>query len=221
MSQGSMIFVLVLAILGLSVAQVPVPSHVPGFVIQNGSESAHVVIDAFYDLLCPDSKANWPILQKVMDHYKDDVRVRLVLFPLPYHHHAFFTAFAAQIFLTHHSSAYEQFVSLIFEHQDELLSGGVNMTQSEVQQHIASIVSSGDIGVTSQQMMMGFKDENLAERAVLEWKYSAGRTINGTPEFAVNGMVVVDASNYSESQWIKFIDGLLHSSSHTMNNMMS
>ena len=33
----------------------------------------------------------------------------------------------------------------------ELLSGGVNMTQSEVQQHIASIVSSGDIGVTSQQ----------------------------------------------------------------------
>lgn len=46
--------------------------------------------------LCPDSKSAYPGLQKLAEHYApEQLRLRFVLFPLPYHQHAFAAAEAA------------------------------------------------------------------------------------------------------------------------------
>jgi hypothetical protein len=76
---------LIISFASFSLAQLQthVPSVPVGVVVQNGTESTHIQLDAFYDLLCPDSKSNWPILQELMSHFKDELRVRIILFPLP------------------------------------------------------------------------------------------------------------------------------------------
>ncbi|XP_062507276.1 uncharacterized protein LOC134183701 [Corticium candelabrum] len=191
-----------------------VPSVPVGVVVQNGTESTHVHLDVFYDLLCPDSKANWPALQQLMSHFKSDLRVRIVLFPLPFHHHAFFTAQAAYTVASKKESIYADFVSLMFERQAELKVGpAVNFTEDEVRQHIASIVSSGNFGITSSEIMAGFEDDAVYERAVLDWKHSCDRTISDTPGFAINGIKVPEAGTFSMSDWVKVIESLVNKKS--------
>lgn len=46
--------------------------------------------------MCPASKAAYSGLQKLVAHYKpSELRVKFVLFPLPYHQHAFTAAESA------------------------------------------------------------------------------------------------------------------------------
>lgn len=46
--------------------------------------------------MCPASKSAYPDLRKLVDHYKpSELRVKFVLFPLPYHQHAFTAAESA------------------------------------------------------------------------------------------------------------------------------
>lgn len=46
--------------------------------------------------MCPASKSAYPGLDKLVKHYKpSELRVKFVLFPLPYHQHAFTAAESA------------------------------------------------------------------------------------------------------------------------------
>ena len=68
------------------------------------------------------------------------------------------------------------------------------------------------IGLVSFQIcsiLNGFQDSTLYYASVYDWKYAASRTITGTPQFIVNGVVVPDAPSYNFAQWQVFIDGLL------------
>ena len=58
-------------------------------------------------------------------------------------------------------------------------------------------------------ILEGFQDSTLYYASVYDWKYAASRTITGTPQFIVNGVVVPDAQGYNFAQWKTFIDGLL------------
>lgn len=74
----------------------PIPVRPPGY--RKGSPSAPVRLEAFVDLLCPDSKAAWPVIQDVYNSYTGDVLELVVhLFPLPYHTNAFATAQSALV----------------------------------------------------------------------------------------------------------------------------
>jgi hypothetical protein len=98
----------------------------------------------------------------------------------------------------------------MFEHQLELKVGpAVNFTEEEVREHIASIISSGDLGITSSEIMAGFQEDATYERAVLDWKHSCDRTISVTPSFVINGIKVPEATFFSVSDWIETINGLL------------
>ena len=75
--------------------QVPIP-HVPGgdgFDLAEASVRPHFPaprLDAFYDLVCPDSKASWPTIKALSTHYGTKLEIRVQPFPLPYHHNAFY-----------------------------------------------------------------------------------------------------------------------------------
>ena len=69
-------------------AQLPIPARTDGFVW--GKEAPGpawgeaVVVEAFFDPVCPDSRDAWPLLQKAAGHYgAGRVAVVVHLFPLP------------------------------------------------------------------------------------------------------------------------------------------
>ena len=67
-----------------AVAQEPIPRTYDGYRL--GSTDAPLLLEAFYDLMCPDSAASWPTVQEVMTHYGPD-KLQFILhrFPLPHH----------------------------------------------------------------------------------------------------------------------------------------
>ena len=98
-----MLQVLVVALVVISAvlyvtAQAPIPSRPLGFVYNNGSHSAPIHIDAFIDLECPDCKNAFPILEQVADFYgKSVIRLKFLVFPLPYHRNSHFSAIVSMI----------------------------------------------------------------------------------------------------------------------------
>jgi hypothetical protein len=82
-------------------AQVPIPISPPGFTYGKGSANAHIQLDVFVDLLCPDSKAAYPALQDVAANLSSNIfLLRFHQFPLPYHRNAFPIAQASET-ITH------------------------------------------------------------------------------------------------------------------------
>ena len=67
-------------------AQVPIPSRPDGYALSpHAQPSAPIVLEAFYDLLCPDSKASWPVVKQVLAAYPTQLYFLMHTFPLPYH----------------------------------------------------------------------------------------------------------------------------------------
>jgi len=61
-------------------------------VYKNASSSAAIHMDVYLDLACPDSKAAFPVLKQVADNYGSRLRLKLFIFPLPYHRNAHLAA---------------------------------------------------------------------------------------------------------------------------------
>ena len=81
---------LLLAVLGGGAADlrspIPVLVPAPGLVLGAGSRSSRVVVEAFLETNCPDSRRAWPELNAVAEHYTTgDVAVIVHQVPLPYH----------------------------------------------------------------------------------------------------------------------------------------
>ncbi|XP_065843149.1 uncharacterized protein [Oscarella lobularis] len=195
-----------LAFVPIIASQTHVPARPTGYTLQQGST---IVLEAYYDLLCPDSKASWPTLQKLMTQYKSQLTVILHLFPLPFHHDAFFATQAAETVIATHPSAYKDFVSLMFEQQEKMKAGAVNMTEPQVMNLIAQIVESGKLGITAKEIASGFTNDSITETAILAWKTASQRGINDTPSFVVNRILVAEAENFDMEDWVKFIENLL------------
>lgn len=65
-------------------AQVPIPAKIDGFVYRGAPVWGHsVVVEAFFDPLCPDSRDSWPPLKKALRHYSDRLSVVVHPFALP------------------------------------------------------------------------------------------------------------------------------------------
>ncbi|CAN1322911.1 hypothetical protein LINPERPRIM_LOCUS32564 [Linum perenne] len=55
-----------------------------GFLYNNGPVDPNpILIEAFFDPVCPDSRDSWPPLKLALNHYGSRVSLRLHLLPLP------------------------------------------------------------------------------------------------------------------------------------------
>ena len=61
-----------------------------------GNESARITITEFSDLQCPACKAAHPTVNRIMEEFKNDVKLEYEHFPLPMHQYAFKAAEAAE-----------------------------------------------------------------------------------------------------------------------------
>lgn len=71
-------------LLGVGADYIP-PSRFDGFVYGKGNLNLldTVLIEAFYDPVCPDSRDSWPPLKQALHHYSSRVSFLLHLLPLP------------------------------------------------------------------------------------------------------------------------------------------
>ena len=68
---------------------IPLLSEYPGFQL-DPSSSGNVTIEAFFDLMCPDSADSWVTVQDVADHYgPEKINIRIHIFQLPYYRNTF------------------------------------------------------------------------------------------------------------------------------------
>lgn len=201
--------VLVLSTLLYLTSALQTPNRQLGYLLM-GNRTREVLIDVFYDNLCEDSAANWPMFAQVIyqDRFKNTLGVVVHIFPLPYHHNSFFAAWAGEVIMQHYPSKYRDYMTYIFKHYDDFISKAVDKTEPEVQQAYADAVHEST-GIMPQVILDGYKDRKTDLRARLAWKYSSYRSVTGTPMFMVNDVIVPEASGFNESQWTSFLEEIL------------
>ena len=114
--------IIIACILSLAFASqyVPIPTVYDGVHIGDAAATLHV--EAFYDLLCPDSKASNALLNQVFSQATyPHVKFTYHLFPLPYHIQAYYAAVGTRFFIKKYGAEAAKFyINYVFLNQDSL-----------------------------------------------------------------------------------------------------
>ena len=137
--------VILCALASLGCAQVPIPNRPDGYALSlTAPATAPVVLEAFFDLLCPDSKAAWPTVKQVLSAYPDTVYFLLHTFPLPYHTWSFIANEGAHVMdeLTGGNlTAVRAYTDLLFDIQDQYYNAATaSMSSTDIYKKLASDV---------------------------------------------------------------------------------
>ncbi|KAK6939300.1 Thioredoxin-like fold [Dillenia turbinata] len=205
-------------------AQSSIPAKFDGFVYKNrGGDLDSVIIEAFFDPVCPYSRDAWPPLQKVLDLYGS--RVTFILHPFAlrrYHDNAFVTSRALHIIHKLNSTATYNLLELFFKHQEKFYSLQTNLSRASIVKKIVKF-SSRAVGKSYySKIEEGFNDRktDLLTRVsfkvingLISWitndNYACTRGVFGTPTFFVNGFTLPDTeSSLDYDAWRKIIDPL-------------
>ncbi|XP_064612834.1 uncharacterized protein LOC135476662 isoform X2 [Liolophura sinensis] len=155
-------------------SRVPIPATPLGHAYKGVPASAQIHIEFFIDLLCPDSKAAFPVLKQVGDHYGNSVRISTIQFPLPYHRNAFLAAMGVQV--VHNmtngnvNKVYE-WMGLIFDNMDQF-GGSVNYNVPENKTVGDFAALAGGMGLSTSHfadLLVNDGSMNMATR--VDWKY--------------------------------------------------
>lgn len=198
---------LLLFALSIALAQIPVPSTYPGFSL--GSPSAPVVIEMFYDILCPYCRKAWPHMEDVYRHYgSTNVRMVFHTFPLPYHDNSYFANWASHSLAETSVDQALAFSPLVYAVQETLGSDiTANLTRYEVKGKLVEIAYQG--GLDGQAVENGFKDPSVERKTRTAWDFACERGVWGTPTFYVNGVRAAAQSSWDLAKWREFLDPLL------------
>ncbi|XP_067933416.1 uncharacterized protein [Watersipora subatra] len=199
----------------LAHGQVPIPHRPLGFVYKNASHAAPIHLDVFFDLACPDSKMAFPVMKQLADMYGDKtIKLKMLVFPLPYHRNAHFAAKATQAAYVNPlngqspDDAAVAWIQTAFTHQmkwSDSMTAQLNYDQT--QSLIASYSEAlGYDAVAFKKLMSSMTSD---QNARVMWKYGCTRGVAGTPWFFVNGVYVGADGSWTVTQWKQVIDALL------------
>ncbi|KAE8899689.1 hypothetical protein PF005_g6205 [Phytophthora fragariae] len=214
----SLLSVLTVALLHLVIAQVPVPDEPPGFTIGRGSGAAKVQLETYIDLLCPYSKAAYDGVKALASHYEpEQVRVKAVLFPLPFHQHGF-TA-AESVFTVTSALGADHFtpwLEALYENQERFWNKATkDKSAVQVTDELKALAKKTFPDLKDEQWergMTGYGGTEVDQHTRVTWKYACTRTVTGTPQYTLNGVPFEDAdSSWKLEDWRKVIDPLVKS----------
>jgi len=191
-------------------AQTPIPPRYDGFAF-GGPSSAPILLEGFFDVLCPDCAAGWPTINKVIAHYGNQLNFIMHTFPLPYHTNAFFANQGVHVVskATMNISTVHAYTALMFANQANFWNAiTMNMTVNQVIAAMGSLVESSGI-MKGQDWIAGVNDANLNMDTRISWKYGCSRGVTGTPTFIINGVYTSADDTWTEQDWYTLIDGLL------------
>ncbi|KDO34647.1 hypothetical protein SPRG_00709 [Saprolegnia parasitica CBS 223.65] len=208
---------------GLATAQVPIPASPPGFTYAQGSADAHIQLDMFIDLLCPDSKAAYPALQQVAANLSSSAfRLRFHQFPLPYHHNAYSFAQASRT-IAHAlgDDTFTRWMEAVYANQDAYWNKATEtLGQKQVTAQIGALAKKTFPELTDTQWAEGMTGHGGTQMDVdtrTEWKYACTRGISGTPMYLLNEVPFDADASWTYDDWMKALAPLL-SGAETIKN---
>ncbi|KAF0694159.1 Aste57867_14946 [Aphanomyces stellatus] len=197
-------------------AQVPIPKAPLGFTYGNGSATAPVQLEVFFDLLCPDSKAAYPGLQDLAAKLSpQQFRLRIHQFPLPYHQQAYSFAEATRT-ITHAlgDQAFTPWLEAVYGVQAQYWNEATeNLGQKQVTDRIRKLAKATFPRLTDAQWKAGMSGHGGGPRdsdTRTEWKHACTRGISGTPQYLLNDVPIEADSTWTAAQWLDFLKPLLH-----------
>ncbi|KAI3797013.1 hypothetical protein L1987_39702 [Smallanthus sonchifolius] len=190
-----------------------IPSRYDGFVYRKQAASTDtVLIEAFYDPVCPDSRDSWPPLKQAVDYYGPAV-VSLIVhtFPLPYHDNAFVTSRALHIVNELNASSTYHLLNAFFKHQERFYNAQTSkMSREAILDQVIDFASTTLGNSMQSAIKSGFNDSTTGIKTRVSFKYGCSRGVYGTPFFFVNGFMIPfnDSQPIDYNGWRKIIDPL-------------
>ncbi|PON73432.1 Thioredoxin-like fold containing protein [Parasponia andersonii] len=188
------------------------PAKSDGFVYGNHRvDWDAILIEAFLDPVCPDSRDAWPPLKQALAHYGDRVRLIVHLLPLPYHDNAFVASRAIHIVNDLSSPATFKLLEWFFKYQEKFYNAQTrSLTRTEVVNEIVKAASQVVGSSFYSSLVSGFNDRKTDLKTRVSFKYSASRGVYGTPTFFINGFQLPDSGSALDfNGWKNFIDPLI------------
>ncbi|KAL8514814.1 hypothetical protein ACS0TY_013777 [Phlomoides rotata] len=209
----STIFCVLLSVCLISPTESQIPPAVQdGFWYgQNPSAVDSVLVEGFFDPVCPDSRDSWPPLKDALKQYGSRVRLVVHTFPLPYHDNAFATSRALHITNNLNSSSTFHVLEAFFHHQELFYRKATfNKTRAAVIDQIVDFTAKALGPSYHSEIKSGFNDTKTDIATRVAFKYGCLRGVYGTPFFFVNGFPLPDAgSALNYTGWRKVIDPLV------------
>ncbi|KAL9264053.1 hypothetical protein AKJ16_DCAP04374 [Drosera capensis] len=173
-----------------------------------------ILIEAFFDPVCPDTRDTWPPLKQALEFYGSR-RVSLIVhtFPLPYHDNSFITSRTLHVVDGLNSSATYPLLELFFREQEKFYNLYTsNTTKIDTVNRIIDLVADTVGQKYYSAIKSGFSDQLTDLKTRFAFKYGCSRGVYGTPTFILNGVVLPDAgSPVDYAGWKKLIDPLVGS----------
>lgn len=192
-----------------------IPAKFDGFVYGKTTEfnPENILIEAFFDPVCPDTRDAWPPLKQALDYYGSRLSLIVHPFPLPYHDNAFVTSRALHIVNEFNSSATYPLWESFFKHQEKFYNSATNTkSRLEVVDEISDFIVESLGHSYYSAIKSGFKNRNSDLKTRISFKYGCSRGVYGTPTFFVNGFALPDAgSPVDYNGWRKIIDKIISS----------
>lgn len=195
-------------------AQIPIPARTDGFVY-GGKPPAWgetVVVEAFFDPVCPDSRDAWPPLKKAVERYASRVSVVVHLFPLPYHSSAFIACRSIHTVNKLKPSFVYPLLERFFKYQEGYYNQPTyTKTRATVVAEVTNNLVAPIVGEANlAAYKTGFNDSQSDQTTRISFKYGCARGVAGTPQFFVNGIPLSDSgSPLDYKKWISILDPLV------------
>jgi hypothetical protein len=198
----------VLSALSASVPM-PIPKRYPG--LRFGPENAIIRLELFSDPLCPVCAAEWPTIQAVLNHYPTQLNLDVHFLPLPYHTWAYVITRSILAVNISSTTKAQQFLSNLYAGDQDRFSNDAfsSQSQSSAVPIIATYVLQ-TLGIPTAEFSANYYLGSTDDAGRIEFKFSAGHGVNGTPVVYLNGVETDLSADTPLSEWYKVIDGLIN-----------
>jgi hypothetical protein len=184
----------------------PIPSKYLGF---GDSVGQGLLLEPFYDPLCPDSRDSDGYLQAAISKYKlgpsNGLYIRYHLQAMPFHVNSYFVCKAVQIVNTlYGADKAHKALQVGWQNLDNWSTATTaNMSEDKIVQTISQTYE-GVFGINSATFENLWSSTYLTAAVKDALQYAAQRQIYGVPLYLANGVLVDGADGFKEEDWVKF-----------------
>ncbi|KAL5723074.1 hypothetical protein ACHQM5_006518 [Ranunculus cassubicifolius] len=191
-----------------------IPQKMDGFAYKYGPQlEKSLLVEAFLDPVCPDSRDAWSPLYKILNHYGDRLWLIVHPFPLPYHDNSFLISRVLHIVHSLKSSETFRVLDLLLTNQEIFYNRETrDLSRDEVVDRVVNLVGNEGYSSFMSGIRSGLNDSETDLLTRVSFKYGCLRGVFGTPTFFVNGFPLPDSGSALDyNGWRKIIDPLLNS----------
>ncbi len=188
---------------------IPIPHRPSGFLL--GDPAADVTLDAFIDIQCPHSRAAWPILMAVLDHYEGkSLSLRVHMITLSNHRQAWDVSLGQFAFAEGDPGKFRDFTSFVYQRQEQFYNAAFfHKTHEDLRQFIADLAQE-HANVDREAFLERLASNEVYVDARTPIRYAATKSVWATPTFFVNNGDNVPVDHKSKlDDWKALIDPLL------------